>query len=931
MNTTQSHINSTETMAEGESALKILFSLSLDLLCTFGQNGYFQQINPAWEKVLGWTCSQLRSRPWIEWIYREDREFTLNALRDCGHGKLVEYRNRIYHKDGSLRWLAWRISQDEQGLIYGVAKNITSIKELESGLDDGNSTGCYEGSKGSENLNPDDQNLKSYFALLTAWLYRYKAVSQISGQLLYEWNTQTNELIWGHNIEQVLGYYPGEIANTGQGWDQLIYPDDLERYRHIIERVIVTKEPIDLEYRMRKKDGTYITVENKGQFYLDSAGNLNRLVGLIVDITKRKQAEEALRLSEKRFRLAVDNFPGTFMIYDAQRRLQFINQQGVKLTGVSDSPLLGHTDEEIYPRVFKDIYVKLLQKAVETRTPQVEELTLTLPEVGELTVLATYIPLLDEQGNIYQVIGIIQDTTQRKQAEVELRQAYQQLRLNTAAALDEKDAQFRRVFDEAPIGMSLSDLDYQFIQVNRALYEMLGYTKSELMALNGLAITHPEDLEQAQPYIRQVIQGEIDSFKLEIRYRKKNQDTLWGNLTMMAMRDQAGEILCILSMVEDITERKQAEEALRHSEERFRAIIEDQTELICRLKLDGTLTFVNDAYCRYFGKDRSELVGKVFLPKMPPEDEDIVTRNFRSLSVDNPINTYEHRVLLDSGEIRWQQWSDRAMFDEHGNFLECQAVGRDITELKQAEADIRKALVKEKELSQLRSGFVSLVSHEFRTPLTTIQSSAQMLQRYEDKLSPEKKLKHHDKIQHAVLRMTQLLDDVLTIGKADAGKLKFEPASMDLVALCQDILENIKINLGYKHNLIFITHGCCQDALIDERLLSHVVNNLLLNAIKYSPEGGTIKFELNCDSSTAVIQVQDQGIGIPKKDQEKLFESFERASNVGSIPGTGLGLAIVKKCLDLHEGTIAVNSEVGVGTTFTVTLPLHLATDQNRE
>ncbi|NES80306.1 MAG: PAS domain S-box protein [Moorea sp. SIO2B7] len=522
-------------MAEAESALKILFSLSLDLLCTFGQNGYFQQLNPIWEKVLGWTCSQLRSRPWIEWIYPEDREVTLNALRDCGQGKLVEYRNRIYHKDGSLRWLAWRISQDEQGLFYAVAKDITSIKELKSGLDDGNSTGSYEGSKGCENLNRDQQNFKNYFALLTEWLYRYEAVSKISGQLLYEWNTQTNELIWGHNIEQVLGYYPGELTNTRQGWDELIYPDDLEQYRHTIERVIVTKEPIHLEYRIRKKDGTYITVENKGQFYLDSSGNLNRVLGLIVDITERKQAEEALRLSEKRFRLAVDNFPGTFMIYDAQRRLQFINQQGVKLTGVSDSPLLGHTDEEIYPPVFKDIYVKLLQKAVETRTPQVEELTLTLPEVGELTVLATYIPLLNEQGNIYQVIGIIQDTTQRKQAEVELRQAYQQLRLNTAAALDEKDAQFGRVFDEAPIGMSLSDLDYQFIQVNRAFYEMLEYTKSELMALNGLAITHPEDLEKAKPYIKQVIQGEIDSFKLEIRYLKKNQDTLWGNLTMMAM------------------------------------------------------------------------------------------------------------------------------------------------------------------------------------------------------------------------------------------------------------------------------------------------------------------------------------------------------------------------------------------------------------
>ncbi|NES45037.1 MAG: PAS domain-containing protein [Moorea sp. SIO2C4] len=266
-------------MAEAESALKILFSLSLDLLCTFGQNGYFQQLNPIWEKVLGWTCSQLRSRPWIEWIYPEDREVTLNALRDCGQGKLVEYRNRIYHKDGSLRWLAWRISQDEQGLFYAVAKDITSIKELKSGLDDGNSTGSYEGSKGCENLNRDQQNFKNYFALLTEWLYRYEAVSKISGQLLYEWNTQTNELIWGHNIEQVLGYYPGELTNTRQGWDELIYPDDLERYRHTIERVIVTKEPIHLEYRIRKKDGTYITVENKGQFYLDSSGNLNRVLG----------------------------------------------------------------------------------------------------------------------------------------------------------------------------------------------------------------------------------------------------------------------------------------------------------------------------------------------------------------------------------------------------------------------------------------------------------------------------------------------------------------------------------------------------------------------------------------------------------------------------------------------------------------------------
>jgi signal transduction histidine kinase len=308
---------------------------------------------------------------------------------------------------------------------------------------------------------------------------------------------------------------------------------------------------------------------------------------------------------------------------------------------------------------------------------------------------------------------------------------------------------------------------------------------------------------------------------------------------------------------------------------------------------------------------------------IPEKDQQFIAQSF-SLSEDQPIAIYEHRVILPSGETRWQHWTDRAvMFDEQGNVTEFQGVGRDITERKQAEAEIRKALEKERELSELRSGFVSLVSHEFRTPLTTIQSSAEILERYRERLSEEKKLNHLTRIQSAVIRMTQLLEDVLTIGKAEAGKLKFEPSPIDLVAFCCNLVENMQMSASPQHKVTFAMIGDCIDAQMDEKLLAHIVTNLLSNAIKYSPKGGTIQFDLMCNSDSAVFRIQDAGIGIPKEDLEQLFESFGRASNVGMIPGTGLGLAIVKKCVDLHRGKISVDSEVGIGTTFTVTLPLN--------
>jgi signal transduction histidine kinase len=197
-----------------------------------------------------------------------------------------------------------------------------------------------------------------------------------------------------------------------------------------------------------------------------------------------------------------------------------------------------------------------------------------------------------------------------------------------------------------------------------------------------------------------------------------------------------------------------------------------------------------------------------------------------------------------------------------------------------------------------------------------------LLERYRDRLSEDKQLAHLQRIQIAVERMTQMLNDILIIGEAEGGKLEFNPALLDLPQFCRDLVEELQQGSGKQHTLIFTSQ--CQSLLqgMDAKLLRHILSNLLSNAIKYSPIGSTVQLDLTCFNDKGIFRIQDQGIGIPPEDQAHLFESFHRATNVGTIQGTGLGLAIVKQCVDLHKGEITVASEVGNGTTFTVTLPL---------
>jgi signal transduction histidine kinase len=235
------------------------------------------------------------------------------------------------------------------------------------------------------------------------------------------------------------------------------------------------------------------------------------------------------------------------------------------------------------------------------------------------------------------------------------------------------------------------------------------------------------------------------------------------------------------------------------------------------------------------------------------------------------------------------------------------------------------ALRKEKELNELKSQFISRASHEFRTPLATIQAASDLLRNYSHKMTDEKKLEKIDKIQREVKGMTNLLEEVLVIGKTESGRFELQTEQINLESFCLEIIEQTKLLATDKHKVIFKNINAPESIILDTKFFKQIISNLLSNAIKYSPDGGEVTFMISKTSDRhpqLILEFCDQGIGIPLVDQEKIFEHFYRARNVGMIAGTGLGMAIIKNSVEVLGGTIRLTSVEAQGTIIQVQLPL---------
>ncbi|MES2948287.1 MAG: 7TM diverse intracellular signaling domain-containing protein [Pseudomonadota bacterium] len=373
-----------------------------------------------------------------------------------------------------------------------------------------------------------------------------------------------------------------------------------------------------------------------------------------------------------------------------------------------------------------------------------------------------------------------------------------------------------------------------------------------------------------------------------------------------------------LALVQVTTEQATVQ-ALQQLQQRYRSVIEHVAEGMVVMQ-NERIVFVNTRATEILEAGKDQIIAQGVLRHVHTDDRAMLMERVQQRLAGGEVpERCQVRFELPGRPSKWLEFGDSMVPWDDGQGL--LVFFLDVTQRHAAELETRAAVQRQQELNDLRSRFVAMTSHEFRTPLAAILSSQDLLKTYGDRIAESEKLELLGLIESGVKRMTSMLERVLLLGQVDAQMLEFKPQKIDLKALCHDlVLEAQHQHPGNPCRAVVDFQDTAGGDLYDEKLLRHIFGNLLSNAIKYSPQGGEVRLQVYAQGEHTVFDISDQGIGIPAGELGALFESFQRASNVGTIQGTGLGLAIVKESVELHGGTITVDSRAGHGSCFTVRL-----------
>jgi PAS domain S-box-containing protein len=632
------------------------------------------------------------------------------------------------------------------------------------------------------------------------------------------------------------------------------------------------------------------------------------------EITERQRTEIALRHTNETLQALVSASPRAIFMLDLEGRVKIWNPAAEQMFGWKEDEVINHPspiplDEQLEDRT--TIQNSVLQGKTYTRL----EMSRFKKDGSAIDIIFSAAPLPDSNGEISGLVAVIADISEQK------RQA-EQVRLLQSVVVNTNDAV---IVTEAE---SIDAPGPRILYVNEAFTRITGYKPEEVLGKTP-RILQGAKTDQAQLQKVRNALSRWESITVEVINYCKDGSEFWNEFSLVPVANAKGWYTHWIAVQRDTTERKQVEQALRQSEERFRSLIENALDIIMILDPDGTIGYVSPSVEKVLGYAVTELVGENVNAFIHPEDLPIA-QSFPQVTLRDRLTNNNQAEILNPIEFRHrhQDGSWRILeaisqpFADSAATLRVMVNARDITERKRLD-EIWLALEREKELSELKTRFFSMASHEFRTPLSTALAAAQVLENSQQEWdNTEKRLRNLHRIQDSVRNMVQLLDDILTINRAETGKLAFNPKSLALEAYCRHFVEEMQLNAGNLHQITFSCQGKSQHVCLDEKLLRSMLSNLLSNAIKYSPQGGNISLSLQFQSGNLIIKVQDQGIGILLEDQKQLFEPFHRGKNVKTISGTGLGLVVVKKCVDLHQGHISVSSEVGRGTTCVINIPL---------
>lgn len=495
-------------------------------------------------------------------------------------------------------------------------------------------------------------------------------------------------------------------------------------------------------------------------------------------------------------------------------------------------------------------------------------------------------------------------------------------------AAREGEMKFSYLFLNNPLPMWIYDLEtLAFLDVNQAAIDQYGYSRAEFLSLKITDIRPPEDVPRLMENLAEA-RPALQRSGLW-RHRLKNGQIIYVDIVSYEVRFDG--CAAALVVAHNVTESIRARRDLQESSERLKAVFNASPVAIFVFDTEGRIRLSNPAAEQMYGWGAAELIGQR-PPFVPPDKTAEFDALIRRALTDEIVTNFETERVRRDGELVQVSISTAAIHDADSAVYEVVAVDSDITERKRMEADLlekeklRLALNKEVELRNMRDRFMSMVSHEFRNPLSVIVSSGDMLERYYPRLSEESRSEHFANIRTYASRLTDMLDDILALLRAESIGPEFKPTPVDLAQLCEKAVGEARLKAQNQWQIHFANLSGQTIIKADEKLLRHALNNLLSNAMKYSPPQSVVSVKLWQDDQRLHIQVADQGIGIPPENLKRLFEPFYRAENVGDIPGTGLGLAITKQAVELHNGQLEVESAVGLGSVFTIHLPASLTT-----
>ena len=658
-------------------------------------------------------------------------------------------------------------------------------------------------------------------------------------------------------------------------------------------------------------------------------------MGIMQDITERKQAQKELMESEKKFRSYIDRAPSGIFIIDNTGKYIELNKPAYQK--------IGYTEEEFKKSHISDM---LAEESVNDGLQHFEHLIKTGSASADLwhkhkdgSKLCLTIDAVKLTDNSF--LGFARDITPKKIVEAELKQS---------------EEKFRKIFEESPIGMIMSDNTLQFTQINSSFADMLGYSKKELLQMKFKDFTHPEHLEQDIENVSKLINGEITKYKTEKRYIKKTGEIIWGALTLTKITDSKGNFQFNIGMIEDITYRKSIQIKLEQMvESRTKELSKVNSQLQIQLEKEKeqesflsyseslnrtTINAIND-YILIFDKSLTVLMANNAALNLFSKTKDLKNTNIigQNIEIILPVINKKYapkikKVFETTTEIKFEGSTDR--FEGVMKFFEITLspiqvenkverivlFARDISKIKKVEEEILQNLEKERELNELKSRFISIISHEFRTPLAGIQSSIELIEKYNEKLEKTKKEEIFHTIYKSIKHTITLLDNISIIGKEQSGRLKVSLSLCDIEGLCKISISDVCAKYKKEAN-IHMDIAQNINTTIDEELMRQVLVNLLSNAVKYSAPQQQVDLIAQIENNQLKIIVKDKGIGIPENDLKYIFDAFHRASNAEKIKGTGLGLTIVKQCVELHKGIIQINSKLNEGTEVIVKIPLN--------